>query len=153
MRRRYLRPRNSLKGSRYEGHYGPPLLQTLAEAWGLAPVERAALWRGLCHAAWSETVALREALIRFRPVSREAMHAFLCEVFTPAAVVVCLERLVQEQVLSRQLASRVEERLLRHTGADGRWQPQPPGGRETHTLITISVPDQAPGGGKAALGA
>jgi hypothetical protein len=134
-----MQPRDSLKGARYEGKAGPPLLQVLTEAWGLAPVERSALWKALCHACWTDTVALREQLIAFTPTDREAAHAFLATVFTPAAVVTCLERLVQEKVLTRQLATRIEERLLHQTGADGQWQPQPAAGGETHTLITINV--------------
>jgi hypothetical protein len=123
MRRQWMRPRNSLKGSRYDVQSGPPILQVLTEAWGLAPVERAALWRALCASTWTDTVALREALIAFRP-DRQDGRTFLSEVFTPTAAVACLERLVQEKLLTRPLATRVEERLLHETGTDGRWQPQ-----------------------------
>jgi hypothetical protein len=128
-----------MRGARYEGKEGPPLLQALAEAWGLTPVERSALWKALCYACWTDTVALREQLIAFTPTDREAAHTFLRDVLTPDAAVQCLERLVKERVLTRQLATRVEERLLHHTGPDGAWQPQAAPVGETHTQITITV--------------
>jgi hypothetical protein len=118
-----MRPRNSLKGS-YEAQLGPPIIQVMAEAWGLSPPERASLWRALCRATWSETVELREFTIRFSPHQQNA-RAALDTTLAPPQWVACLERLVQEGVLTRACATRIEEALLRHTGPDGAWQPLP----------------------------
>jgi hypothetical protein len=142
MRRQWMRPRNSL--ARYETKLGPPILQVLTEAWGLPPVERAALWRALCASCWSETVALREALIAFRP-DRQDGRTFLATVFTPTAAVQCLERLVQEHLLTRGLATRVEEAILHETGTEGTWQPQPPGSVRKGTAIRTPSVQLGPG--------
>jgi hypothetical protein len=124
MRRPWMRPRNSLRGGGYQFAYGPPIVQFLTEAWGCTSTEREGVWRALCASTCPQTVALRQQLLAFH-AERQDTHTFLSTVCTPIAFVHCLERMVEEEVISRRLATGIEERLLRHTGADGAWQPQP----------------------------
>ena len=120
MRRRFLKPRNSLTGARYEPKYGPPLLTALLESWGCQGGERLALWRALCDARWSLAAQWREALIHFTPERQDA-RLFVEADCHPAALVAVLEGLVHEGVLPRQTASRIEERLLQQVSKEGAW--------------------------------
>ena len=120
MRRRFLTPRNSPAGARYEPKYGPPLLTALLESWGCQGGERLALWRALCDAQWSLASQWREALIHFTPEQGDA-RLFVEGACLPAALVAVLEGLVKEGVLPRQTASAIEEKLLGHVTKEGAW--------------------------------
>lgn len=129
MRRRWMAPPTSTRGSAYDLRHGPPLLQGLAQAYAVPELLLAQWWRALSQAQWSQASQWREALCRFRPTHPTA-QAFWEEACTPTAVVTILEGLVKEGTLYRQTASQIEERLLRHVDAHGQWRGTAP--RGTH---------------------
>jgi hypothetical protein len=70
------------------------------------------LWRALCQARWSASAQFREELIAFYPTTDDATRTFLHEACSPARLMQVLESLVQERYLTRQTASRIENRIL-----------------------------------------
>jgi hypothetical protein len=127
---RYWRRRNALAGARYQDNAGPPILTSLATTWGLQAHDTYNLWRGLCRACWSESVAWREALIAFHPDTQEPT-AFLVTMCHPKKTMRVVECLVAEGWLTRPTASRIEHAMLDTPGWVGDWrQWAPPEGRE-----------------------
>src|SRR5262245_2912703 len=112
MRRRWLRPRDSLKGSAYETRLGPPILQALGVARQVPEHLLRAWWRGLCEARWSEAVAWRERAIAWHPSAPDARQ-FWEEQCTPQAVLHVVELLVAEGTLRRPAASVLAEHVLK----------------------------------------
>src|SRR5262245_52418887 len=107
MRRRWQRPRNSTRGSRYEPRLGPPLLQAFAQSWGLPEPLVRHWWRALCDAQWSEAAQWRERVIALTP--QDACARGFVEVdCSPRVLVGLLELLVREGTLARPTASQIE---------------------------------------------
>jgi hypothetical protein len=124
MRRRWLQPRASLRGSKFQAQNGPPIFQALAQLWGLVDHEERGWWRGLCCATWSTSVAWRERLIAFAPEQPDARR-FVEAQCVPAALVAVLEDLVREGAMTRQCASTIEEKILVLVDAHGVWHGSP----------------------------
>ena len=120
MRRRGLAPRASTAGSRYEAKLGPPIFQTLADHWDVPEHLARSWWKALMQAEWSEAAGWRETLIAFHP-ARQDPRALVTDACPPATVVAVLELLVREHCLHRGTATKIEERLLSHVNAGGRW--------------------------------
>jgi hypothetical protein len=116
------RPRDSLAGGRYQLDHGPAILTTLTESWGLPDHERAALWRALCQAQWSESAALREQLIAFAPTTDDVTRTFLETACHPGRFIAVCEALVAEGYLTRATASRIQSRILDTPGWGSGWQ-------------------------------
>jgi hypothetical protein len=126
--------RSSLKGSRPVNNLGPPILMTLTTSWGLADHETYGLWRALCHARWSTSVQFREQLIAFYPTTDDATRTFLHEACHPPRLMAVCEALVQEGYLTRQTASRIENRILESPWGAG-WQGwTPPDGEDVQDV-------------------
>lgn len=123
-RTRWLRPRNSLRGSRYESKYGPPILVAFGDSWQLSEAEKSALWRGICSAQWSEIVSWRQAIINFHPGIASAA-TFVATECSPATLIHILELLTHEQVLVRAMVNSIEKKLLACVNAHGRWRDTP----------------------------
>jgi hypothetical protein len=102
----------------------PALLVCFARCCGMELRLISAFWFALEHAEGATAVQWRERLLLFesRAVpTQAATEAFWDRHMGPQQLVQVIEALVQEERLPREAATRLEEGLLRHVLADGRW--------------------------------
>jgi hypothetical protein len=80
-------------------------------------------WRALSTSQWSHAQELHGVVLGVEVLSHsvEDMRHFLERNWTPQRLIYGLENLVQEKLLSRSDASRVEQRILDKCGAAGTW--------------------------------
>jgi hypothetical protein len=103
----------------------PALLVCLARCCGMDVGLMRALWWALAHAEGETAVQFRERLLVFesRPiVTQEATEHFWDTHMQPQQLVALIEALVAEGRLTRGAATTLEDQLLQHVLADGRWQ-------------------------------
>jgi hypothetical protein len=120
MRRRWMQPRSSLVGARYDVQQGPPIFTAVCEHLGLASHHARAFWRALSAAQWSVAGTWREELLKCLP-SHPDCPAFLAERCTPHVVVEMLEHLAREGVLQRATATEIQEQVLSQLDGVGAW--------------------------------
>jgi hypothetical protein len=82
-----------------------------------------AWWQALTSATGSDAVALRGVFMlhQIGPNSREYWQTLLCYQLRPTRLVAVTEELVEEGVLSRRVATVVEEVIFAQTTAQGGW--------------------------------
>jgi hypothetical protein len=98
----------------------PELWELLMGIWGIDAQLSRQWWTALASATWSDSRAWRqELLLTIRLGNPEAVAHTTC---APAKVVHVVEMLCHEQVLSRHVASQIEERLLALVDAQGGWK-------------------------------
>ena len=103
----------------------PTLLICLARCCGIAGTLISTLWFALQHAEDAAAVQFRERLLVFesRPIATpEATARFWDTHMQPRQLVALIEALVEEGRLARQTATAMENHVLRHVLADGRWR-------------------------------
>jgi hypothetical protein len=88
----------------------------LGEAW----------WTALCRSRWSRPASLRQAVLLFEAVPHKAVEQAVAGFFhttcAPAQLIATLEDMVQEQLLPRLKASRLEEYIFARCGPTGAWK-------------------------------
>lgn len=84
-------------------------------------------WSACTQAVWSEAVALRGVFLmtKIEPATRDHWQHLFCEQLAPRRLVRVTELLVQEQVLDREVANRIEACILAQTTATGCWSLAP----------------------------
>jgi hypothetical protein len=103
----------------------PVLLATLAQCAGIEVGLMSRFWFAVGHAANATAVQFREALVLFEAqpiVTQEATGHFWDRHMQPWQLMAVLESLVEEGRLARATATVLEDCLLQHVAADGRWQ-------------------------------
>jgi hypothetical protein len=103
----------------------PVLLGTFATCAGIPLDVMSAFWFAVDHAEGAPAVRFRERLLVFesRPIATpEATGHFWDAHMQPRQLVALIEALVEEGRLARQTATAMEDHVLRHVLADGRWR-------------------------------
>jgi hypothetical protein len=82
------------------------------------------LWHVMSHSKWSRPCEIRSALLCAYATNPTPMTftRVLWRNMSPRRLIAMLEDLVAEGQLTRQEATRYEERILRHTNRYGYWQ-------------------------------
>jgi hypothetical protein len=103
----------------------PALLVCFARCCGMELHLMRAFWFALACAEHETAVHFRERLLVFesRPIVTQAATAhFWDRHMQPQQLVALIESLVEEERLARQTATAMEDHVLRHVLADGRWR-------------------------------
>jgi hypothetical protein len=99
----------------------PTLWFLLSKYWTLPDPIARSWWRTLTQARWSKSVEFKQTVLYFSVGGCGDRHAFLHQSVSPARTVEVLEALVEEQLLGRAQASRIEDTILKHVTHDGDW--------------------------------
>lgn len=102
----------------------PVLLATLARCAGIPLDLMSACWFAMGHTEDAAAVQFREALVLFEAqpiVTAEATTRFWDTHMQPWQLIRIIEHLVEEGRLGRAPATVIEDHLLQHVSADGRW--------------------------------
>jgi hypothetical protein len=103
------------------------MFRTIAESVGLDAPHAQAWWTALAKAQWSAARSWLADLTYFDQQPRpglaklDAVPGFLHRVSPPSRVIGVLESLAQEQRLTRQEASAIEDHVLQCVNAQGQW--------------------------------
>ena len=100
---------------------GPPGWQILnEELWHLSDRDQKTFWWALARAQTWRPVTLRQqiGLVGVVRVTNDCL-ARLCQ---PAVILAALEALVGEGLLARRQCTQIEDTILGHVQANGRWQ-------------------------------
>jgi hypothetical protein len=101
----------------------PTIFIKIACRWLLISPELAGhWWAALSKTTWSEARSLRQTLLLWESGSMtlDGFH-FVHKVLSPEALVFNLDNLCRERLLSREMATRLQEAVMVHVGPDGRW--------------------------------
>jgi hypothetical protein len=110
------------------------------ECWHLPVRDAGTLWGAVCRADYTRPVLLRQQVLL---VGQRGLHALLSRLSTPAVIMAVLEDLVREGCLRRPYATHLEECILAHVQAEGRWHgdsaaPAPQSTRHAPDIITLA---------------
>jgi hypothetical protein len=103
----------------------PILFTCFCGDWLRLPVPLTALWwQALQRARWSRAVALRSLVLCQTALATDWQHLLHLyeDTMTPAALILVLEELVAENLLSPLPARRIEEHVLTTTNQHGQWK-------------------------------
>jgi hypothetical protein len=102
----------------------PVLWAGYGEALGLSVVETKRLWKALTHSHHAQVRALVYVIVQ--RADREdplvALEKLILGPLKPRSFIPLLERLVEDGLLSRALATKVEETYLAYTNQYGEWR-------------------------------
>ena len=104
----------------------PPLVWRLfcQEHLGLSGREAHAWWQGLRRARWTNAVSVRSAVLTKTalPHSRQALETLIIGALSPHALVLTVEELWREHLLTRHQATRLQDAVLTKTSGEGQWR-------------------------------